>query len=70
MAFVTETKGPFKKFFCHTYQPFLILFAFPAVLYSALQYGSILAWFSILVTTESTYFSRPHTTSQLLVSAS
>ena len=59
MAWVTETKGSFKKFFCHTYQPFIILFTFPAVAYSALQYGSILAWFSILATTEATYFAYP-----------
>ena len=59
LAFTTVTLGPFKKFFCHTYQPFIILFTFPAVAYTALQYGSILAWFSILATTEATYFAAP-----------
>lgn len=59
MKWVTETKGPAKKFWCHVYQPFIILFTFPAVAYSALQYGSILAWFSILATTEATYFAAP-----------
>jgi hypothetical protein len=59
MPWVTQTEGSFKKFFGHTYQPFIILFTFPAVAYSALQYGSILAWFSILATTETTYFAGP-----------
>jgi hypothetical protein len=37
----------------------MILFAFPAVAFSALQYGSTLVWFSILATTEATYFAAP-----------
>jgi hypothetical protein len=52
LAFTTVTKDPFKTFFCHTYQPFVILFTF---LHAALQYGSTLAGFSIL----ETYFAAP-----------
>ncbi len=59
LAFTTTTKGPFSLIFRHTYQPFWILFTFPAAAYTALQYGSILAWFSVLATTEATYFYLP-----------
>jgi hypothetical protein len=59
LAFTTATKGPFSLIFRHTYQPFWILFTFPAAAYTALQYGSILAWFSVLATTEATYFYLP-----------
>jgi MFS family permease len=59
LAFTTITKGSFQTIFCHTYQPFWILFTFPAAAYTALQYGSILAWFSVLATTEATYFTLP-----------
>jgi hypothetical protein len=59
MALVTNTPGTLKDFLRHAYQPFVILFSIPAVAYSAIQYGSILAWFSILATTEATYFVLP-----------
>jgi hypothetical protein len=59
LALTTTTKGSFGSIFCHTYQPFWILFTFPAAAYTALQYGSILAWFSVLATTEATYFTLP-----------
>lgn len=59
LAFTTTTKGSFSLIFRHTYQPFWILFTFPAAAYTALQYGSILAWFSVLATTEATYFYLP-----------
>jgi hypothetical protein len=59
LAFTTTTKGSFSLIFRHTYQPFWILFTFPAAAYTALQYGSILAWFSVLATTEATYFPLP-----------
>ena len=85
LALTTTTKGSFKSFFRHSWQPFVILFsnfpspsffllessshssekvltkiaAFPAAAYTAIQYGSILAWFSVLATTEATYFPLP-----------
>ena len=58
-AFTTTTKGSFRSFFRHSWQPFVILFTFPAAAYTAVQYGSILAWFSVLATTEATYFPLP-----------
>ncbi|KAE8361511.1 major facilitator superfamily domain-containing protein [Aspergillus caelatus] len=43
LAFVTKTDMPVVQ---HFYQPLLILFSFPAVAYTAITYGTILAWFS------------------------
>ncbi|KAL3482858.1 major facilitator superfamily domain-containing protein [Aspergillus germanicus] len=43
LAFVTKTPGPI---FQHFYQPFLVLVCFPAVAYTAVTYGIILAFFS------------------------
>ncbi|KAE8315046.1 major facilitator superfamily domain-containing protein [Aspergillus transmontanensis] len=43
LAFVTKTDMPIVQ---HFYQPLLILFSFPAVAYTAITYGTILAWFS------------------------
>lgn len=59
LAFTTPTQSPPSKRVRHTYQPFMILFTIPALVYGALLYGSLLAWFSILATTEATYFSLP-----------
>jgi hypothetical protein len=56
LAFVTTTPGSFPAFFRHAYQPFVITMTFPAVAFCALSYGASLAWFSILATTEATYF--------------
>ncbi|KAB8261412.1 major facilitator superfamily domain-containing protein [Aspergillus pseudonomiae] len=43
LAFVTRTDIPVAQ---HFHQPLLILFSFPAVAYTAITYGTILAWFS------------------------
>ncbi|KAE8158566.1 major facilitator superfamily domain-containing protein [Aspergillus tamarii] len=43
LAFVTKTDLPMVQ---HFYQPLLVLFSFPAVAYTAVTYGTILAWFS------------------------
>ncbi|KAL3471439.1 major facilitator superfamily domain-containing protein [Aspergillus californicus] len=43
LAFVTKTPGPV---FQHFYQPLLLLISFPAVAYTAVTYGTILAFFS------------------------
>lgn len=37
----------------------LILFRFPAAIYVAVVYASLLAWFSVILTTMSTYFTLP-----------
>ncbi|KAJ9636461.1 hypothetical protein H2204_005294 [Knufia peltigerae] len=56
MAFITrspETEHEFKR---HFYQPAIILFTFPAVLYAAIAYGTLLSWYSVLSTVESENF--------------
>lgn len=57
MALITMTDSDLGSFLSHMYQPLVILCSFPAVAFTALQYGAMLSWFSILATTESTYFS-------------
>jgi hypothetical protein len=58
MAPVSNTSGGW-SIFKHMYQPFIILFTFPAVTYTALIYGSLLAWFSVVVNVYSIYFTLP-----------
>ncbi|KAL2812979.1 major facilitator superfamily domain-containing protein [Aspergillus granulosus] len=43
LAFVTKTPGPM---FQHFYQPLVVLVTFPAVAYTAVTYGTLLAFFS------------------------
>lgn len=57
MVLVTPSEGSLTTFLHHMYQPLVILIQFPAVAFTALQFGAMLAWFSVLVTTESSYFS-------------
>lgn len=52
LAFVTKTDMPIKQ---HFYQPLLALISFPAVTFTALTYGMLLAWFSIIASA-SAYF--------------
>jgi MFS family permease len=52
LAFVTKTDMPIVQ---HFYQPLFILFAFPAVAYAAITYGTLLAWFSAIASSGS-YF--------------
>ncbi|KAJ5176699.1 uncharacterized protein N7482_002576 [Penicillium canariense] len=52
LAFITKTDVPILQ---HFYQPLIVLFAFPAVSFAAITYGSILAWFSANVSAGS-YF--------------
>lgn len=56
LAFTTTTNIPASQILKHTWQPFVIICTIPAIAYLALQYGIILAWFSILVTSEAQYF--------------
>ncbi|KAK5071881.1 hypothetical protein LTR64_004340 [Lithohypha guttulata] len=56
MAMVTKTDAPI---FRHIYQPFIILFTFPAVTYTAVTFGCVLACFAILVTVQAIYLIEP-----------
>ena len=45
----------------HFLQPVVLLFTFPAITFTALTYGSLLAWFAILTSVQATYmFSPPY----------
>lgn len=55
----TDFTGGWDVLLKHTYQPFVIITTFPAITYSALMYGSILAWFSVIVNVWSIYFILP-----------
>lgn len=57
LVLTTTTSGDICDFFRHIYQPLIVVCSFPAVTYAALQYGAMLAWGGILVTTESDFFS-------------
>jgi hypothetical protein len=59
MSILSTSPGGWKKFACHIYQPFLIMFTFPAIAWTALTYGSLLAWFSVAVSAYSVYFTLP-----------
>ena len=56
MALVTKTDGSIVH---HFYQPVIVLFSFPAVAYTALTYGSTLAWFAIMTSVQATYMLEP-----------
>lgn len=49
LSLLTVTPGGFSDFIRHAWQPFVILFTTPAVAYTALIYGSLLAWFTVLL---------------------
>lgn len=55
----TDFSGGWTALVKHAYQPFIIITLFPAITYSALMYGSILAWFSVIVNVWSIYFILP-----------
>lgn len=52
LALVTKTNTPMLQ---HFYQPLILLFTFPAVAFTAISYGTILAWFAACVSAAS-YF--------------
>ncbi len=56
LAWITPTKGPLWR---HFYQPIVILFTFPAITFTAITYGSLLAWFAILISVQATYLFDP-----------
>lgn len=56
LALITKTEGWVLKDF---YNPFIILFTFPAITYTALTYGSLLAWFAVTTSVQATYLFGP-----------
>lgn len=58
LALITKTSGSLLP---DIWDPIVVLFTFPAVAYTAITYGSILAWFAISVSTQATFlFSAPY----------
>jgi MFS family permease len=57
-SLVTRTPGGSRSYFALVWD-FVYLLQFPPVAYTALMYGSSLAWFSVILTTLSTYFTEP-----------
>lgn len=52
MALVTATEAPVLR---HVYQPFIVLFTFPAISYTAFTFGSVLSCFAIVTTIQAIY---------------
>lgn len=58
LALITKTDG---SILFDLYNPFVLLFTFPAIAYTAVTYGSLLAWFAVLTSVQATYlFSPPY----------
>lgn len=56
MALVTPTEAPILR---HVYQPFVVLFTFPAVTFVAFTFGAVLACFAVLITIQAIYLLEP-----------
>lgn len=56
LAMVTKTDGSIWRDFYH---PLVLLFSFPAITYTALTYGSLLAWFAVTTSVQATYLFNP-----------
>lgn len=52
MALFTATDAPILR---HVYQPFIVLFTFPAVTYTAISFGCVLSCFAIVTTVLAIY---------------
>lgn len=48
-----------RNFWMHLYQPFQILFTFPAIMFAALQYGFLIAMLGVLAVTQATLYAQP-----------
>lgn len=58
LAFVTITEGSILH---DLYEPIIILLTFPAITYTAVAYGILLAWFAVLISVQATYmFDDPY----------
>ncbi|KAJ5226654.1 Major facilitator superfamily domain general substrate transporter [Penicillium citrinum] len=56
LALVTKTDGPILQNF---YRPLFVPFVFPAVIFTAVQYGMIQSWFTATTTAGSEYLKKP-----------
>ncbi|KIX00793.1 uncharacterized protein Z518_09858 [Rhinocladiella mackenziei CBS 650.93] len=54
-----QTTTERRRLWMHFYQPFQILFTFPAVMFAALQYGFLIAMLAILAVTQATLYPFP-----------
>lgn len=62
-AFLTITKGSILH---DIYEPLVILVTFPAITYTAIAYGVLLAWFAVLISVQATYmFDAPYNFSSI-----
>ena len=59
LSFSTTSRGPWKTFARHSYQPFFILFTVPGVAYSSCVYAVLLAWSTVMTAALSTYMLDP-----------
>lgn len=63
LAFATITEG---SMFHDVWEPIVILFTFPAITYTAIAYGVLLAWFAVLISVQATYmFDEPYNFSSI-----
>ncbi|KAM3469231.1 hypothetical protein MY5147_007194 [Beauveria neobassiana] len=56
LAFFTVTEGSILH---DVYEPLIILVTFPAITYTAIAYGVLLAWFAVLISVQATYMFDP-----------
>ena len=59
LSIMTNTPGNTSTFIRHVYQPFIVLCLFPAVAFTAIQYGFGASWIAVLATTQATLFPAP-----------
>jgi MFS family permease len=59
LALWSTSPGPFLLFARHSWQPFVILFTFPAVFFMSLVYGTTLAASTVMITTLSSWMAEP-----------
>ena len=55
----TTTPGTLGQFLEQTFRPFVYLYSFPAVAYTSIQFGSMLALFSVIGNSQAAIFSLP-----------
>ncbi|KAI1622599.1 major facilitator superfamily transporter [Exophiala viscosa] len=56
LPLITKTDGSILH---DIYQPIVVLFTFPAIAYTAMTYGSLLAWFATMTSVQATYLFYP-----------
>ncbi|KAL4984995.1 major facilitator superfamily domain-containing protein [Aspergillus falconensis] len=56
LALITETDNPIWE---NVKRPLVVLLSSPAVTFTAFEWGCFLSWFSIIATTQSSYFALP-----------